>query len=193
MLESDDSAASRMPQIRTFSTSRRRSTWRRRWFCGRVAYTMAKFGMSMCTLGMAEELRAAGIAVNSLWPLTTIDTAAVRNLLGWGCGCAFRANPRSSRTRRYAIVQRPSRECTGNFFIDEDVLREAGVTRFLRSTRTTRLHRRSTFSFRTLSLKPEYRRGLLRIIDDHGSVIGKALLFVDAGDCTCPRSSGVTS
>jgi citronellol/citronellal dehydrogenase len=97
-----------------------------KWFAPHVAYTIAKFGMSMCTLGMAEEFRAAGIAVNSLWPLTTIDTAAVRNVLG-GSGMA-----QSSRTpdimadAAYVILNKPSRECTGNFFIDEEVLRAEG-------------------------------------------------------------------
>jgi len=101
-----------------------------KWFAPHVAYSIAKYGMSLCTLGMAEELRAAGVAVNSLWPLTTIDTAAVRNLLG-GDGMA-----KSSRTPEiladaaYAILNRPARECTGNFFIDEEVLRSEGVTDF---------------------------------------------------------------
>lgn len=99
-----------------------------RWFAGHVAYTMAKFGMSMCTLGMAEELRAQGIAVNSLWPRTTIDTAAVRNLLGGERAARVSRKPEIVADAAYAIFNRPSRECTGNFFIDEDVLREAGVT-----------------------------------------------------------------
>jgi len=101
-----------------------------RWFSGRVAYTMAKFGMSMCTLGMAEELRAEGIAVNSLWPLTTIDTAAVRNLLGGDAAARLARKPEIVADAAIEIVQRPSRTCTGNFFIDEDVLREAGVHDF---------------------------------------------------------------
>jgi citronellol/citronellal dehydrogenase len=101
-----------------------------KWFAPHVAYTIAKYGMSMCVLGMSEEFRKDGIAVNALWPLTTIDTAAVRNLLG-GTGMA-----QSSRTPEiiadaaYAILCRPSRECTGNFFIDEEVLRAEGVTDF---------------------------------------------------------------
>jgi citronellol/citronellal dehydrogenase len=101
-----------------------------RWFAGRVAYTMAKFGMSMCTLGMAEELREQGIAVNSLWPLTTIDTAAVRNLLGGEAAASISRRPEIVADAAYAILCRPSRACTGNFFIDEEVLREAGVTDF---------------------------------------------------------------
>jgi citronellol/citronellal dehydrogenase len=101
-----------------------------RWFSGRVAYTMAKFGMSMCTLGMAEELRAEGIAVNSLWPLTTIDTAAVRNLLGGDAAARLARKPEIVADAAIEIVRRPSRICTGNFFIDEEVLREAGVSDF---------------------------------------------------------------
>lgn len=101
-----------------------------RWFAGRVAYTMAKFGMSMCTLGMAEELRPQGIAVNSLWPLTTIDTAAVRNLLGGDAAARLARKPEIVADAAMVIVQRPSRTCTGNFFIDEEVLREAGVRDF---------------------------------------------------------------
>lgn len=101
-----------------------------RWFSGHVAYTMAKFGMSMCTLGMAEELRPLGIAVNSLWPLTTIDTAAVRNLLGGEAAAQRSRTPEIVADAAYEILRRPARECTGNFFIDEDVLREAGVTDF---------------------------------------------------------------
>jgi len=101
-----------------------------RWFAGHVAYTMAKFGMSMCTLGMAEELRPQGIAVNSLWPLTTIDTAAVRNLLGGDAAARVSRTPEIVADAAYEILTRPSRECTGNFFIDEEVLRDAGVTDF---------------------------------------------------------------
>jgi citronellol/citronellal dehydrogenase len=101
-----------------------------RWFQNHVAYTMAKFGMSMCTLGMAEELRPQGIAVNSLWPLTTIDTAAVRNLLGGETMARASRKPEILADAAAEILSRPSSECTGNFFIDEEVLREAGVTNF---------------------------------------------------------------
>ena len=101
-----------------------------KWFAPHVAYTIAKMGMSLCTLGMSRELAGDGIAVNSLWPLTAIDTAAVRNVLGGD------AMAKSSRTveimadAAYMVLTRPARECTGNFFIDEVVLREAGVTEF---------------------------------------------------------------
>jgi citronellol/citronellal dehydrogenase len=101
-----------------------------KWFAGHVAYTMAKMGMSMCTLGMAAEFAADGIAVNSLWPLTTIDTAAVRNLLGGDAMGERSRTPDIMADAAHAILTRPSRECTGNFFIDEVVLRDRGVTDF---------------------------------------------------------------
>ena len=101
-----------------------------KWFKNHVAYTMAKFGMSMCTLGMSAEFAADGIAVNSLWPLTAIDTAAVRNLLGGEAVAAMSRSPEIMADAAHAILTRPSREATGNFFIDEEVLRAAGVTDF---------------------------------------------------------------
>lgn len=101
-----------------------------KWFKNHVAYTMAKMGMSMCTLGMSAEFADDGIAVNSLWPLTTIDTAAVRNLLGGDAMGERSRTPQIMADAAHAIVTRPSRECTGNFFIDELVLRESGVTDF---------------------------------------------------------------
>ena len=99
-----------------------------KWFAPHVAYTIAKFGMSLCTLGQAEEFRAYGIAVNSLWPLTTIDTAAVRNMLPTVADAS--RSPAIMADAAYAILTRPSRETTGNFFIDEDVLRAQGQTDF---------------------------------------------------------------
>ena len=101
-----------------------------KWFKGHVAYTMAKFGMSMCTLGMSAEFASAGIAVNSLWPLTAIDTAAVRNLLGGEAVASISRSPEIMADAAHAIFNRPSRETTGNFFIDEEVLRAEGVTDF---------------------------------------------------------------
>ena len=101
-----------------------------RWFGGHVAYTMAKYGMSMCTLGMAAEFKHKGIAVNSLWPLTTIDTAAVRNLLGGDGMAKLSRKPEIVADAAIAILARPAAECTGNFFIDEEVLRAEGVTDF---------------------------------------------------------------
>jgi citronellol/citronellal dehydrogenase len=103
-----------------------------KWFAPHVAYSIAKFGMSLCTLGMAEELRADGIAVNSLWPLTTIDTAAIRNLLGGTPLAEASRRPEIVADAAYAILTKPARECTGNFFIDEEVLRSEGVTDFSR-------------------------------------------------------------
>jgi citronellol/citronellal dehydrogenase len=99
-----------------------------RWFAPHVAYTMAKFGMSMCVLGMAEELRPQGIAVNALWPRTVIATSAVRNLLGGESIIAGSRSPEIMADAAYAIFTKPSREVTGNFFIDEEVLRGEGIT-----------------------------------------------------------------
>ncbi len=99
-----------------------------RWFAPHVAYTMAKYGMSLCVLGMAEEFRAQGVAVNALWPRTAIDTAAITLIAG--------EETRRRKTRRVAIMAdaahhvltRPSRQLTGRFLIDDEVLAEAGVT-----------------------------------------------------------------
>src|SRR5512138_2884883 len=88
-----------------------------RWFGPHVAYTMAKFGMSMCVLGMAEELRPDGIAVNALWPRTVIATAAVRNLLGGEQMVARSRKPEIVGDAAHWILTRPSREFTGNFCI----------------------------------------------------------------------------
>jgi citronellol/citronellal dehydrogenase len=101
-----------------------------KWFKGHVAYTMAKFGMSMCTLGMSAEFEKEGIAVNSLWPLTAIDTAAVRNLLGGETVASQSRLPDILADAAYAIFNRRSREATGNFYIDEEVLRAEGVADF---------------------------------------------------------------
>jgi citronellol/citronellal dehydrogenase len=100
-----------------------------RWFRSHVAYTMAKYGMSLCTLGMSEEFRAAGIAVNSLWPRTTIATAAIEMNFPEAILKASR-KPAIMADAAYAIVNRDSRKATGNFYIDETVLREEGVTDF---------------------------------------------------------------
>jgi citronellol/citronellal dehydrogenase len=90
---------------------------------------MAKYGMSMCTLGMAEELRAFGIAVNSLWPRTTIATAAIEVNFPEAILKASR-KPAIMADAAYAILNRDSRRATGHFYIDEAVLREEGVTQF---------------------------------------------------------------
>jgi citronellol/citronellal dehydrogenase len=99
-----------------------------RWFADHVAYTMAKFGMSMCVLGMAGELAPQGIAVNALWPRTPIATSAVKNLLGGDMMIRGSRKPEIMADAAYAIFNRPSRECTGNFFIDDEVLGAEGVT-----------------------------------------------------------------
>jgi citronellol/citronellal dehydrogenase len=99
-----------------------------RWFARHVAYTMAKFGMSMCVLGMAGELRGAGIAVNALWPRTAIATAAVKNLLGGDSSIRGSRKPEIMADAAHAIFTRPAREFTGQFCIDDDVLAAAGKT-----------------------------------------------------------------
>jgi citronellol/citronellal dehydrogenase len=98
------------------------------WFGRGLAYAIAKYGMSLCTLGFAEEFKEYGIAANSLWPRTTIATAAVRNLLGGEESMRRSRDPRIVADAAYAIFTRPSRECTGRFFIDDEVLAEEGIT-----------------------------------------------------------------
>ena len=102
-----------------------------KWFAPHVAYTMAKYGMSLCTLGMAAEFRGR-VAVNSLWPITAIDTAAVRFALGGDAMAARSRSPEIVADAAYAVLSRPLAECTGNFFIDEEVLRAEGVSDFSR-------------------------------------------------------------
>ncbi len=99
-----------------------------KWFAPHVAYTMAKFGMSMCVLGMAGEFRRQGIAVNALWPRTTIATAAVQNLLGGDELSRRSRKPEIMGDAAYIIFNRPSKEFTGNFCIDDEVLESAGIT-----------------------------------------------------------------
>lgn len=101
-----------------------------RWFGPHVAYTMAKFGMSMCVLGMAEELKSEGIAVNALWPRTVIATSAVQNLLGGDETMRGSRTPEIMADAAHAILTRPSREFTGNFCIDDEILKQSGVTDF---------------------------------------------------------------
>ena len=101
-----------------------------KWFAPHVAYTISKFGMSMCVLGMAEELREQGVAVNALWPKTVIATAAVQNLLGGDEVIRRSRKPEIIADAAYAILTQDSRKCTGNFFVDEEVLRGQGVTGF---------------------------------------------------------------
>ena len=101
-----------------------------RWYAPHLAYTISKMGMSLCVLGLSEELRPRGIAVNALWPRTAIATAAVENLLGGGPLVARSRKPEIVADAAHAIFTRPARETTGRFFIDDDVLRENGVTDF---------------------------------------------------------------
>jgi len=102
-----------------------------KWFKGFLAYTLSKYGMSMCTLGFSEEYRYDGIAVNSLWPKTIIATAAVRFLFGSQKGIEMSRKPGIIADAAAEILSRNSKECTGNFFLDEDVLKEIGVNDFL--------------------------------------------------------------
>jgi citronellol/citronellal dehydrogenase len=99
-----------------------------KWLAPHVAYTISKFGMSMCTLGMAEEFRADGIAFNSLWPRTLISTAAVHNAAGGGATIARTRRPEIMADAAYVILARSARHCTGNFFIDDEVLAQEGIT-----------------------------------------------------------------
>jgi citronellol/citronellal dehydrogenase len=99
-----------------------------KWFAPHVAYSIAKYGMSLCVLGMAGEFREQGIAVNALWPRTTIATAAVRNLLGGDELVRRSRKPEIMGDAAHVILTRPSREFTGNFCIDDQVLEGAGIT-----------------------------------------------------------------
>lgn len=99
-----------------------------KWFKNHVAYTMAKFGMSMCVLGMAGEFREKGVAVNALWPRTVIATAAVKNLLGGDEMIKRSRKPEIMADAAHFILTQPSREFTGNFCIDDEVMARAGVT-----------------------------------------------------------------
>ncbi len=100
-----------------------------RWFEHHCAYTMSKFGMSMCVLGLAAEFEDQGVAVNALWPKTVIDTAALRMLEGVIPREGTR-HPEIVADAAHEILTQASRECSGNFFVDEDVLRAAGVSDF---------------------------------------------------------------
>jgi citronellol/citronellal dehydrogenase len=101
-----------------------------KWFKNHVAYTMAKFGMSMCAFAMAEEFRDDGIAFNCLWPRTAVATAAIRFALAGDEGMAMCRTTDIMADAAHAIFTQPARDCTGNFFIDDVVLAAAGVTDF---------------------------------------------------------------
>ena len=103
-----------------------------KWFAQSTAYTIAKYGMSMCVLGLSAELKSTGIAVNALWPRTTIATAAVGNLLGGDAMMRASRTPEIMGDAAYAIFTRPAREFTGQFCIDDKVLYASGVRDFER-------------------------------------------------------------
>jgi citronellol/citronellal dehydrogenase len=96
------------------------------WFKNHVAYTMAKYGMSMCVLGMAEEFKRDGIAVNALWPRTVIDTAALQMIPD--IDALAGRKPEILADAAYIIFNRPAAECTGNFFVDDELLASEGIT-----------------------------------------------------------------
>ena len=101
-----------------------------KWFGPHVAYTMAKYGMSLCVLGMAEEFKEQGVAVNALWPRTAIATAAIKNALGGDAIMSISRFPEIMGDAAYTILTKPSKEFTGNFCIDDTVLADNGVTDF---------------------------------------------------------------
>jgi citronellol/citronellal dehydrogenase len=97
-----------------------------KWFKPHLAYTMAKYGMSMCVLGLADELKRDGIGVNALWPRTAIDTAALAMIPG--VDTEFCRTPEILSDSAYIIFNRSAKECTGNFFIDDELLASEGIT-----------------------------------------------------------------
>ncbi len=101
-----------------------------KWFGAHLAYTMSKYGMSMTVLGQSNELKSSGIAANALWPQTTIATAAIMNLLGGDAIVQASRKPEIMADAAAIILNKDSKECTGNFFIDETVLQENGITDF---------------------------------------------------------------
>jgi citronellol/citronellal dehydrogenase len=120
-------AAGRNPHILTLSPPLNMNP---RWFKSHVAYTMAKYGMSMCVLGMAEEFRGDGIAVNALWPRTIIATAAIEFALGGPEALRRARKPEILADAAYVIFNQPARQCSGNFLIDDMLLYENGVRDF---------------------------------------------------------------
>jgi citronellol/citronellal dehydrogenase len=119
----ESAKAGRNPHILTLSPP---LSMKAKWFQNHVAYTMAKYGMSMCVLGMSEEFRKTGIAVNALWPRTAIDTAALQMIPG--IDTAACRTPEILADAAYVILNRESKDCTGNFFVDDEVLASVGVT-----------------------------------------------------------------
>ena len=119
----ESAKAGRNPHILTLSPP---LSMKAKWFQHHVAYTMAKYGMSMCVLGMSEEFRKTGIAINALWPRTAIDTAALQMIPG--VDTAACRTPEILADAAYVILNRESKDCTGNFFVDDEVLATVGVT-----------------------------------------------------------------
>ena len=119
----ESAKAGRNPHILTLSPP---LSMKAKWFQHHVAYTMAKYGMSMCVLGMSEEFRKTGIAINALWPRTAIDTAALQMIPG--VNTAACRTPEILADAAYVILNRESKNCTGNFFVDDEVLATVGVT-----------------------------------------------------------------
>lgn len=101
-----------------------------KWFAPHVAYSMAKYNMSLCVLGMAAELKTDGVAVNALWPRTTIATAAIQNILGGDRLMRMSRTPEILADAAYLVFSKPARSFTGNFLIDDTFLYENGVTDF---------------------------------------------------------------
>jgi citronellol/citronellal dehydrogenase len=118
-------AAGRNPHVLTLAPP---LNMRARWFKDHVAYTIAKYGMSMCVLGMAEEFKPLGIAVNALWPRTVIATSAMAMIPGMSERLENCRTPEILADAAHAVLTRDARAATGNFYIDEDVLAEEGVT-----------------------------------------------------------------
>jgi len=119
----ESAKAGRNPHILTLSPP---LSMKAKWFQHHVAYTMAKYGMSMCVLGMSEEFRKTGIAINALWPRTAIDTAALQMIPG--VDTAACRTPEILADAAYVILNRQSKDCTGNFFVDDEVLASVGIT-----------------------------------------------------------------
>jgi citronellol/citronellal dehydrogenase len=119
----ESAAAGRNPHILTLSPP---LSMKPKWFKNHVAYTMAKYGMSMCVLGMSEEFKRDGIAVNALWPRTAIDTAALAMIPGIDTSTC--RTPEILSDSAHIILTRDSKECTGNFFVDDEVLASEGIT-----------------------------------------------------------------
>ena len=101
-----------------------------KWFANSVAYSIAKFGMSLCVLGMAEEFKEQGVAVNALWPRTAIATAAVKNILGGDETVKVSRTPEIMADAAYVILTKDSKDFTGNFCIDDNLLADNGVKDF---------------------------------------------------------------